>query len=224
MALSFPWVFPTEYLPPVSQMDARAEARYRVALAKPGADLRRLAYEYVEALVLTFGHQACIAAHERAISQTAVPEFVEEFERLATVHAYYHLGLRVHGGWSRYEFFRDAVIADLHHSAGWLKHLEERVAAMDGQATMTPPAAVDHDAAPALAAIAINVFRRVQGNQWEIQYEGRRTVLGDMNGFELIRTLLENPDQSIPAVRLADRDVAIRKSQARPPDPAVPPA
>jgi hypothetical protein len=127
MELTYPHGFPAKYRDAVGQKQATAEYQYRVAMAAPAADRRRLAYEYVSALVLEFGRQACLAAREGAISSYTIDKYVADFERRANVHAYYHLGLGVL--WPRWEDLRDWV--DLHRSAGWLEHLQERAAAGD---------------------------------------------------------------------------------------------
>jgi hypothetical protein len=52
-----------------------------------------------------------------------------------------------------------------------------------------------------------NVFRQTADGRWEIEYRGHRKAgLPHLQGFELIRRLLEGPGRSIAAVRLMGRD------------------
>lgn len=134
MALSYPDYFPSDLLDPVVAAEAAAERQFRSIAGTPNgdwtADYRRrqqvqgAAGEYVSTLVLAFAHQACVAIRAGELSSDRVGWFVEDFERRASVHAYYHLELK--RLWSSFEFFHDDVIPQIHRSTGWLEHLDER--------------------------------------------------------------------------------------------------
>ena len=132
MALSYPDYFPSDFLGPVVAAEAAAERQFRSTAGTPDgwADYRKrqqlqgAAGEYVFTLVLAFARQACAAVLAEKLSSDRVGRFVDDFERRASVHAYYYLELRKL--WPAWESFRDDVIPKLHQSPGWLEHLDER--------------------------------------------------------------------------------------------------
>jgi len=132
MALSFPPYFPKDFLDPVVAAESAAERQFRKADAEASGDhrcLRLAASQYVIALVLAFARQACAAVRASKFSLSAVGAFVDDFERRASVHAFYDLGLsRL---WYRWEAFRDDVIPQIHQSPGWLEHLDDRARCAD---------------------------------------------------------------------------------------------
>lgn len=135
MALSYPPHFPRGVLDPVVAAESSAERQFHKAKADAADDrqrLRKAAGEYVTALVLAFARQACAAVRANELSLSDVGWFVDDFERRASVHAYYHLELK--RLWSRWESFHDDVIPKIHQSPGWLEHLDERAEA--GQAVI----------------------------------------------------------------------------------------
>lgn len=149
MALSYPPYFPAAFLDPVVAAESTAERQFHKARADAAGDrqqLRKAAAEYVTALVLAFARQACAAARASELSLSDVGWFVDDFERRASVHAFY--GLQLRGLWSQWEFFRDDVIPQIHQSSGWLEHLEDR----ERCAASSKPAGTDVSAAPEAAS------------------------------------------------------------------------
>ena len=137
MALSYPLYFPRSYLGPVVAAESVAERQFRqvVTPATEGEDVRRAAVDYVTDLVLAFAGQACAAASAGEIQVSSVSEFVEDFARRASVHAYYHLELK--RIWYQWESFREQLMPQIHQSRGWLDHLAALAAA--GRSLSTTP-------------------------------------------------------------------------------------
>jgi hypothetical protein len=112
--------------------EAAAERQFRTTTGPPEGwgdyqkrqNLQEAAREYVAAVVLAFARQACAAVRSGALSPDQIGWLVEDFERRASVHAYYHLRLK--SLWFGWESFRNNVIPKIHDSEGWLEHLEER--------------------------------------------------------------------------------------------------
>lgn len=132
MVLSYPYYFPSDFLDPVVAAEAAAERQFRSIAGTPNGwadsprrqQLQGAAGEYVSTLVLAFARQACAAVRAGKLSSDRVGWFVDDFERRASVQAYYHLELE--RLWSQWESFRDDVIPKIHQSPGWLEHLDER--------------------------------------------------------------------------------------------------
>lgn len=144
MALSYPVYFPSDFLSPVVAAEVVAERQFRSATGAPNSwndwrrkpELQGAAREYVSTLVLGFARQACAAVRAGKLSSDRVGWFVGDFERRASVHAYYHLQLS--GLWSKCEFFRNDVIPQIHQSDGWGEHLEDlKRCAVQEQPTQT---------------------------------------------------------------------------------------
>ena len=123
MALSYSPQFPKQFLDAVVGAESVAERQFRT-VSGDRQSRKQAAVEYAMALVIAFARQACAAVRARELSLSEVGWFVDDFERRASVHAFYHLELS--GLWSRWESFNDEVIPQIHLSSGWLDHLEDR--------------------------------------------------------------------------------------------------
>ncbi len=180
----------------------------------------RAAVSYVVAVFATVAQASCDAAREgnwpAEKLRTTTVDFLDQLTQLAYAHKHSKrdrwfgpmtlddFTTIVHREVRTFEFW-SGLQDTIRELAG--THARANESASEAEPSHASATAVTEPQRPALAASA-NVFRRMpNGGGWEIQYGGqRRAGLHHLFGFELIRTLLENPQISISAVKLIGGD------------------
>jgi len=141
MALEFPPHFPSAFVAPVIAARIRAEREFRDELVRGGMDHgKTAALKYLVILVAAFGQQACGAVRAGAIQVQSVESSVDEFERLASVHAYYELPLS--RWWPSWEAFRDELKPHLRWSQEWQALFADLERAAESAASDAPASAL----------------------------------------------------------------------------------
>ena len=193
---------------------------------KPADAVRRLLIKQITLEALKVAHCACVSAKNGELNASDIRALVEMLLRIRCLE----LCPDVRNGAS--DKFWLEVKERLFGLPEWEVHLKERLEAVNAQTatgTLLADAAPAQDSEPPtdaslpvdanseqerqaaqgiVAAATANIFRRMpDGGGWEIQHGGQRKKgLRHLEGFELIRQLLERPRTSIAAVTLIGRD------------------
>jgi hypothetical protein len=138
MALEFPPYFPSVFMAPVVAARSRAEREFRDELAVGKNRGKAAALKYIVTVIAAFGQQACAAGRSGAIPLKSIEPYIDDFERRASLHAYYDLSLNE--WWPSWESFRDEETAHRRWSAEWQALLTDLQRAANSVITGPPPA------------------------------------------------------------------------------------